>query len=315
MMNCILLLYLMALPLLAQHPPITVLDIEIDNAVRYIGDVTDPARLATVTTRTTPGPARAFTDTIFAGDIVSINGKPARGLWTSRQYVMGFNPNPTPGNAVSDVTQGTIAECKYEIQNAEGAFIGRLMDGGLFPHAISGGTGAFLGAGGEQGSAPVTVNPVPIRAASMTEDPSVRRILGGGRSRIILRILPLFRPGVETVNGAPLVYHADDFTLVTADHPARAGEVLIIRANNLGPTTPYLDPGVAFPAGQTNIVNAPVEVTVNGATAQVINQIGWPETTGSYRVDFRVPGNATGQVRLQLTSAWIQAPEVTIPVR
>ena len=88
---------------------------------------------------------RAFTDTIFVGDIVAVNGQPAKGLWTSRQYFMGFNPNAAPGSAIADVTQGTIAECKYEILNANGQFIGRLADTGLFPHAVTGGTGRSWG--------------------------------------------------------------------------------------------------------------------------------------------------------------------------
>jgi hypothetical protein len=123
-----------------------VLDIDVENAVRYINDVSDPSKLAVNAAATAAASTRAFTDTIYIGDIVAINGKPAKGLWTSRQYTMGFSPSPAPGSAIADVTQGTIAECKYEIMNASGAFVGRLMDGGLAPHAVSGGTGAFIGA-------------------------------------------------------------------------------------------------------------------------------------------------------------------------
>jgi len=150
----------------AQTVPV-VLDVEVENAVRYIGDITDPSKLAVNAAATPAGSTRAFTDTIYIGDIVAINGKPAKGLWTSRQYTMGFSPNPAPGSAIADVSQGAIAECKYEILNAGGALIGRLMDGGLAPHAVSGGTGAFIGVKGEQASTTARVVKA-VRIASMT---------------------------------------------------------------------------------------------------------------------------------------------------
>jgi uncharacterized protein (TIGR03437 family) len=103
----------------AQTTPV-VLDIAIESSVQYVADVTDPSKLALSASATTAASTRAFTDTIFVGDIVSINGKPAKGMWTSRQYKMGFSPSPAAGLAISDATQGTIAECKWEIQNANG---------------------------------------------------------------------------------------------------------------------------------------------------------------------------------------------------
>ena len=64
------------------------------------------------------------------------------------------------------------------------------------------------------------------------------------------------------------------------------------------------------------MVNSPVEVTVNGKEAEVINRVGWPGTYDLYRVDFRVPsGLPAGTATIQLTAAWIPAPEVKIPVQ
>jgi uncharacterized protein (TIGR03437 family) len=63
-------------------------------------------------------------------------------------------------------------------------------------------------------------------------------------------------------------------------------------------------------------VNSPVEVTVNGMEAEVMNKIGWPGTYDLYRVDFRVPGGlAPGMASIQLTAAWIPGPEVKILVQ
>jgi hypothetical protein len=45
----------------------------------------------------------------------------------------------------------------------------------------------------------------------------------------------------------------------------------------------------------------------------VINAIGWPGLVDTYRVDFRMPsGIAPGQASIQLSSAWITGPPVSI---
>jgi hypothetical protein len=62
-------------------------------------------------------------------------------------------------------------------------------------------------------------------------------------------------------------------------------------------------------------VNSPVEVTVSGSPAEVINQIGWPGQQNLYRVDFRIPKSAGPTATLQLAAAWISGPPVTIPVQ
>jgi len=48
----------------------------------------------------------------------------------------------------------------------------------------------------------------------------------------------------------------------------------------------------------------------------VTSALGWPGMNNVYRVDFRVPEGATaGTATLGLSAAWINGPEVKIPVR
>ncbi len=55
---------------------------------------------------------------------------------------------------------------------------------------------------------------------------------------------------------------------------------------------------------------------MNGEAAEVVNKIGWPTTTNVYRVDFVVPyGTAAGTATLGLSVAWINGPELKIPVK
>jgi uncharacterized protein (TIGR03437 family) len=263
---------------------------------------------------TPAGATKAFTDTIYIGDIVAINGKPAKGLWTSRQYTMGFSPSPAPGSAIADVTQGAIAECKLEVLNVNGAFIGRLMDGGLAPHAVSGGTGAFIGAKGEQASAPARVVKA-IRVASMAEDPANRRTNGGGNTRILMRLIPTSRPEVVPTANGPAVAHGDG-KLVSSANPAQASEVLTLYATGLGPTTPLVDFGQPFPQGTAYPANAPIEVLVNGQPAEVLYAGGYPGATDGYQINFRFPaGLNPGTASLQLTAAWIPGAEFKVATK
>src|SRR5206468_7497054 len=84
--------------------------------------------------------------------------------------------------------------------------------------AIVGGTGAFLGARGEQGGKQ-TPRTIPIRAASMAEDPANRRGNGGGRLRWLLTVIPMSFPQTVDTPAGPAVTHASNLTLVTASDP------------------------------------------------------------------------------------------------
>ena len=98
--------------------------------------------------------------------------------------------------------------------------------------------------------------------------------------------------------------------------PPELGETLIVSANGLGPTTPGVDPGQPFPATPLQEVNSLLGVAVNGRAAVVLNRVGWPGTTGVYRVDFRVPdGTAANVASVQISAAWIQGPETKIAVQ
>src|SRR5262249_25956222 len=135
--------------------------------------------------------------------------------------------------------------------------------------AITGGTGAFLGARGQAAAIGFLRSG---RTGSMTEDPGNRRINGGGAVRFVLHVIPMSRPEILTTTNGPAVYHSD-FTPVTVSRPARAGELLTLTATGLGPTRPGVNPGAAFPVDPLQEVNSPVEVAVNGKPVEVVNKI------------------------------------------
>jgi uncharacterized protein (TIGR03437 family) len=257
-----------------------------------------------------------FGTSVIFGDVTGVNGSPAKGAWVTLESNVRLSPNPTPGAAISDVAQPSVSLQTVEFLQPDGGVIGSVFGIGAVgsltkASAIIGGTGAFVGA---KGTMITTVVPTG-RTTSQAEDPSLRRINGGGRGTWVIQLIPMFRPEVVTGANGPFVFHAD-YSLVTAASPARSGETLIVYAKGLGPTTPIVNPGEPFPSEPLAIATSPVEVLVNGKSTAAINQIGVPGTTDTYRVDFRVPDDtAAGMATLQLCAAWIKGAVVSIPVR
>ena len=306
---------------LAQVPPLTMLEIDLENRVNYVTDVFDVTKFATDLLKA-PTAARNFTTGIRLGDIVAVNGRPAKGTHVARFQNVNLNTAPTPGQAIADTTAVFIWEQTYQILQPDGTLIGSIMAAGLGggpsesaagDNTILGGTGAFIGVRGQSSRAPQLSAP---RNASVTEDPANRRRNGGGTARVLLQLIPLSRPEIITTQSGPAIAHSNDFSLVTAARPARPGESLSLFATGLGPTRPGVDPGKPFPANPLAVVNSPVEVTVNGKPAEVTAAVGYPGAVNGYQVNFRLPADAaSGLATIQLSAAWITGPEVRVAVQ
>jgi uncharacterized protein (TIGR03437 family) len=237
---------------------------------------------------------------------------------------------PDPGQAIADTVRNGVLGDSFEILNGDGTPIGTIVSYGNAAgsppvgaplsttqgnFAITGGTGAFLGARGQYGNS-VTSQTIPTRVPSMTEDPANRRRNGGGRTRFVLQVIPMSAPQIVTTSGGPAITHSD-FTLVTASKPAGLGEILSAFVTGLGPTRPGVDPGKPFPASPLAAVNSPVEVLVNGRPAEVLAAVGFPGAVDGYQVNFRIPPdtiNINRVATVQVTAAWIAGPSVTIPI-
>jgi len=213
--------------------------VECNDATTYRGDVTDSTKLARDPGATTALPVRAFQVTYNVADIVLINGKPAKGLMSTMNGALAPRVSPQPGLSIGDFDGGGPFMAHFTILAPDGTPVGAVWAGGgvLAPDMVStiwAGSGAFLGMAGETRSLEVMT---PYRAASVTEDPANRRLHGGGRVRFMWSLYPKYRPSVDVTPAGPSVFHGD-LQPVTAARPARAGEVLIVRARNLGPLVP-----------------------------------------------------------------------------
>jgi len=319
-----------AAALAAQTPPLRVLEIQMENTVVYwedIADLTKWGKSSAPVPFVQNFPNNALKSRIFIADIVSVNGTPAKGVFHALlRNIMGSR-ELVPGRAIADV-EGCMIDFRYVLLHPDGTLIGSIIAAGnsaagplpgapsVMPPgltAVVGGTGAFLGARGQIGSKGAA------RAASIAEDPAYRRLNGGGNMTFYIQLIPMTWPEVLVLPTGPAIFHGEDFSPVTAEKPARAGELLMMSVSGLGPVRPNLDPGKPFPPlaeAKVHAVNSPVEVTANGKAAQVINALGWPGMNNVYRVDFVVPaGTAPGMATVGISVAWINGPEVKIPVR
>ena len=313
---------------LGQSPPSAILAVDLENFVEYRQSVLyDPATYATdpnVTTVVTT--TKNFNVAILLGDIVAVNGQPAKGIYVGRTRGVQATPTPLPGNSIADVTRTSFREYIFEILKFDGTPAGTLFGSGFAGgppppgaplasqgsnYAITGGTGAFLGARGQLGE-----GPGGGRAALISEDPSYRRINGGNKKRFILQVIPMYLPQIVTTANGPAVTHSGDFTLVSASKPATAGEILSLFATGLGPVNPGVDPGQPFPSTPPATVNSPIEVRVSGNPAEVLGAVGFPGVADGYQVNFRMPqGIPKGTATIQVSAAWVAGTPVTVAVQ
>lgn len=324
----------------AQAPPFTDLTIDVENVVEYQGDIADPlafARNPQVTPArgnrvTNPnGGIGNFAINIGIGDIVAINGQPAKGLMVLRARAINVSPNPAPSQAIGDVTRASIRDMIFELLQADGTPVGTIMMTGMGAGrsavgspstvrgawAIIGGTGPFVGVRGqaEQQQEGIRGEETP-RRASIAEDPSRRRMNGGGLWRFFLHFVPMIMPSIVMTGNAPAVVHAHDFSLVTNSRPASAGEVLSVFATGLGAVRGGTEAGQPFPSNPPAPVNSPVQVIVNGKSAEVLAAVGYPGARDGYQVNFRLPPDTPrGTATVQISAAWTTSSAGTIPVQ
>ncbi len=168
----------------------TVLYIELENVVEYQVDTTDLSKWGTNPNITQGsigkgGVGCAGVPIVGYGDIVSVNGQPARGAWAARGMAVCLSTNPVAGiYTIADTTWPSKRDETFEILQSDGVTkVGTIMTTGLSSGspappgppvgnrdcAIVGGTGAYVGARGQEGtrSSLLATGNIPERAASI----------------------------------------------------------------------------------------------------------------------------------------------------
>jgi uncharacterized protein (TIGR03437 family) len=154
--------------------------------------------------------------------------------------------------------------------------------------------------------------PVDVTAAT-TGQPVVVRTASGESTPINATVNAEAPAIFITGSGDGIVVRNGDFSLIGADNPAVAGDILVVFSTGLGQTTPPIETGRVV-EGIRN--TAPVAVTMGGQPAAVIYSIASPGFIGLYQTAIRVPpGLAAGNQRLTLTINNRSSNAVTVRVR
>jgi uncharacterized protein (TIGR03437 family) len=98
-----------SLSCLAQVAPPAILKIEYENGVRYVYDTVDIPAFATVPTPTSQA-APTFATYVLLADVVAVNGKPAKGIFLTRQIVVNLTTNPSAGQAIADLARTNVVD-------------------------------------------------------------------------------------------------------------------------------------------------------------------------------------------------------------
>ena len=93
-----------------QASPATVVEIDVVNAVNYENDTGDYSKLATDSAPTVGVASNNFFSFTGIGDIVAVNGKPAKGVFILRNTALNLRPTPAPGQAIADVARANISQ-------------------------------------------------------------------------------------------------------------------------------------------------------------------------------------------------------------
>jgi uncharacterized protein (TIGR03437 family) len=121
---------------------------------------------------------------------------------------------------------------------------------------------------------------------------------------------------VDSAGTGAIVKNAD-FSLITAQNRARAGDVIVIYSTGLGQTTPAATTGALLvpPSGGFNNTGT-VTVTMGGINAPVVYSIGSPGYAGLYQTAVTVPSGLTGSsVPLVLRSGTTASNTVNVAVQ
>lgn len=102
----------------------------------------------------------------------------------------------------------------------------------------------------------------------------------------------VYAPAIFGTPTGPVVFRAKDGSLISADNPAVAGDVLNVIGTGFGQTTPALASGQLTPGDQP-YVTSPVTAKIGGVAAAVSSATAVAGLTGVYQVTLTVPAGLT----------------------
>jgi uncharacterized protein (TIGR03437 family) len=122
-------------------------------------------------------------------------------------------------------------------------------------------------------------------------------------------------PGLASLPDGTVIAQDSSYNLITADHPAHAGDVIILYATGMGATNPPVATGATAPSSPLAEVTVAPQVSIGGSNAQVLFAGLSPGSVGLYQIDVMIPaGVSAGNVPLVVTQGGVAGNTVTVPV-
>ena len=123
-------------------------------------------------------------------------------------------------------------------------------------------------------------------------------------------------PGIARLSNGQVIAQHSDFSLVTEDAPAKAGEFLVVYLAGMGLTDTPVATGAQAPSSPLAAVNAAATVAVDGESARVLFAGLTPGFIGLYQINFQVPADArSGDRKLEIFQAGLSANTSVLPVQ
>jgi uncharacterized protein (TIGR03437 family) len=156
---------------------------------------------------------------------------------------------------------------------------------------------------------------VPLEVAPGTQPVVVTNSAGSVSSTLTVAAAA---PSIFDIDGkgtGAIVKNAD-FSLVTPQNKAKAGDVLVIYMTGLGQTTPAVQTGVLVQPPASGFNNTvPVTVTIGGQNATVVYSIASPGFVGLDQVAVTVPSGVSGRVPVVVRAAGVPSNTINIDIQ
>jgi uncharacterized protein (TIGR03437 family) len=139
---------------------------------------------------------------------------------------------------------------------------------------------------------------------------------GVANSNVFTLPLAQYAPTIFQANGIVAAIDATTGQIVTASNPARAGDVVELYANGLGPVNNQPATGdSSLSVAPFSTTKATPTVTIGGQSAAVSFSGLAPGNPGLYQINVTVPSVGSGNQAVALSIGGVSAPTATIPIK
>jgi uncharacterized protein (TIGR03437 family) len=124
------------------------------------------------------------------------------------------------------------------------------------------------------------------------------------------------QPGIATFPDGKVIAQDVNYSLINAQNPAHAGDVITLYLTGMGVTNPPVPTGMQAPSSPLAVTAVQPQVTIDGVAAPVLFSGLTPSGVGLYQINVRIPPvNRTGDLQLVVSQSGVASNAATVTVR